>query len=219
MPTEADLLKLLAWLSPAFPVGAFSYSHGLECAIQDGRLATGDDVRAWIAGLIEHGSGWTDAVLATAAWVAAASGDAAGVAEVAELADALAPSLERRRETLDQGAAFLLAVRAWGDPPPLARTPYPVAFGVTAGAAGLPLQPTLAAWLHAFAANLVSIAVRAVPLGQTHGLAVIAGLEPVILAVATRAAQATLDDVGACSVLSDIAAMRHETLETRLYIS
>ncbi len=218
MPTEARVLKLLTWLSPAFPVGAFGYSHGLETAIREGTVATAATLSEWVAGLIEVGSGWTDAVLVRAAWEAATAEDDEALAELAALGEALAPSLERRRETLGQGAAFLKAAAAWG-PPAMAEAPYPVALGATAGAAGIPLQLVLTAWLHAFAANLVSVAVRAVPLGQTDGVAVIAGLEPVILAAAARAADSTLDDLGSASLNSDIAAMRHETLEARLFLS
>jgi urease accessory protein len=218
MPTEARLLRLLTWLSPAFPVGAFGYSHGLETAIREGRVGDPASLSAWIAGLLEHGSGWTDAVLARAAWTAATAEDDAALGEVAELAEALAPSLERRREALAQGEAFLTAVAAW-TPPPMARAPYAVAVGATAGAAGIPLQPALTAWLHAFAANLVSVAVRAIPLGQSDAVAVIAGLEATILRVAARAATSTLDDLGQCALQSDIAAMRHETLDGRLFLS
>jgi urease accessory protein len=215
MTTEAHLLRLMTWLSPAFPVGAFSYSHGLETVIRDGTIADADTLTAWISGLIEHGSGWTDAVLFKAAWEA----DAATLVEIAELAAAMAPSLERRRETLGQGEAFLIAARAWGPPPLSGPVAYPVAVACVAAAARAPLETALAAWLHAFAANLVSVAVRAVPLGQTDGVAVIAGLEPVILAAAARAAASTLDDLGSSALSSDIAAMRHETLGVRLFIS
>jgi urease accessory protein len=218
MPTEARVLKLLSWLSPAFPVGAFGYSHGLETVIRDGAVTDAAALSDWIAALIELGSGWTDAVLFAAAWTAATREDADALVEIAELAAALAPSLERRRETLAQGAAFLIAARAWGEPP-LAEGPYPVAVGAAAGTAGIPVQLALTAWLHAFAANLVSAAVRAVPLGQTDGVAVIAGLEPVILAVADRAAGSTLDDLGSATLVSDIASLRHETLEPRLFVS
>jgi urease accessory protein len=203
-------------------VGAFGYSHGLEQAIRDGAVTSAAQLCAWIAALVEHGSGWTDAVLLKAAWTAA--GDDAALAEVAELADALAVSAERRRETLAQGAAFLTAARPWLTPFPLVREgngllAYPVAVGAVAGRLGVPIEATLTAWLHAFAANLVSVAVRAVPLGQTAGVAVIASLEPALLAAAARAATSTLDDLGSAALLSDIAAMRHETLQPRLFIS
>ena len=211
--TDAHLLRLLTWLSPAFPVGAFGYSHGLETVIREGVVQDAQTLSAWVAGLIEQGSGWTDAVLFRAAWAA----DAQGLAEVAELAEALTPSLERRRETLGQGEAFLIAARAWGPTPLTGAVAYPVAVGAVA--ADIPVETALTAWLHAFAANLVSVAVRAVPLGQTDGVAVIAGLEPIILATAARAAVSTLDDLGSAALLSDIAAMRHETLDVRLFIS
>lgn len=219
MPTDAALLRLLTWLSPAFPVGAFSYSHGLETAIRAGTVRDADTLTAWISGLVEHGGGWTDAVLFTAAWTAARDGDRAGLADLVELSAALPVSLERRRETLGQGEAFLLAGRAWGPTPVEGAIAYPVAVGAVCGAQAVPLDPALAAWLHAFAANLVSVAVRIVPLGQVAGVAVIAGLEPLLLATAARAAAATLDDLGSAAIVSDIAAMRHETLDVRLFIS
>lgn len=218
MPTEARLLRLLTWLSPAFPIGGFGYSHGLEAAIREGAVTDARELSGWIAGLLEHGSGWTDAVLAKAAWIAVTAEDHTALDEVSELAEALAPSLERRRETLAQGEAFLTAVAAWA-PPPILQAPYSVAVGAAAGAAGIPLEPALTAWLHAFAASLVSVAVRAIPLGQTDAVTVIAGLEGVILKVAARAAASSLDDLGQAAINSDIAAMRHETLHGRLFIS
>jgi urease accessory protein len=216
MATDAHLLRLMTWLSPAFPVGAFGYSHGLEAAIADGWVGDAAALEAWIAGLVEHGGGWSDAVLLKAAWAAP---DAAALSEVAELAQALAPSLERRRETLAQGAAFLAAAGAWGRPPLCGAVAYPVAVGAVAAASGVPVEPALVAWLHAFSANLVSVAVRAIPIGQVAGVGVMARLEPVILSAARRAAAAGLDDLGSAAILSDIAAMRHETLDGRLFVT
>src|SRR5258706_6843349 len=215
MITDAHILRLMTWLSPAFPVGAFGYSHGLETAIRDGAVKDAEALSAWIAGLVEHGGGWTDAVLFKAAW----DTDAAALSKVAELAAALAPSLERRRETLGQGEAFLTAARAWGQPVLNGAVAYPVAVGAVTATARIRLETALTAWLHAFAANLVSVAVRAVPLGQADGVAVLADLEPVILAAAARAAASSLDDLGSSALLSDIAAMRHEILDVRLFVS
>jgi urease accessory protein len=198
-------------------VGAFGYSHGLETAIREGAVPDAEHLSAWIAGLVEHGGGWSDAVLFKAAWDAAA--DTPALANLADLAQATAPSLERRRETLGQGEAFLIAARAWGHAPLTGAVAYPVAVGAVCGTAAIPLETALTAWLHAFAANLVSVAVRAIPIGQTDGVATIAELEPVILATAERAARSTLDDLGQSAILSDIAAMRHETLGVRLFIS
>lgn len=219
MTTDArSLTRLMAWLSPAFPVGTFGYSHGLEQAIAEGRIRDGDSLQAWLEAILDHGSGWNDAVLLKAAYAA----DETALAGIADLALALCPSAERLRETRDQGLAFLDAAHVWADAADSTRPaggalPYPIAVGVEAARAGLPLADVLAAWLHAFAANLVTIAVRAVPLGQTAGVSVLARIEPTVLAAAARAAGVTLEDLGGAALTSDIMSMRHETLETRIF--
>ena len=172
MTAEANLLRLLTLLSPAFPVGAFGYSHGLETAIREGMVTDRETLCAWISGLIEHGGGWSDAVLFKAAWEAA--DDAPALGDLADLAAAMPASLERRRETLGQGEAFLTAAGAWGPVPLSGAAAYPVAVGAVCGQAAIALDPALTAWLHAFAANLVSVAVRAIPIGQIDGVAAIA---------------------------------------------
>lgn len=206
------LLKLQTWLSPAFPIGAFGYSHGLEAAIADGLLRTGAECEAWIATLLQNGSGWNDLVLLAAAYRA----DASELAEIAELGLAMSGSAERRREAMDLGIAFAEAAAPWGDGPGLAAT-YPVAVGTLARSERLPLPAVCAAFAHAFAANLLSVCVRLVPLGQREAVAILRRLEPVLEAVARRASASTLDDLGSAAILSEIQAMRHETLETRLF--
>lgn len=224
---RADLLPLMIWLSPSFPVGSFAYSHGIEWAVEAGDVTNAEACATWLSDLLRHGSGWSDAVLLAAAHRAVASNDDAALVEVAELAAALAPSKERRLETLKQGDAFLLAARgAW----PCAaldrvdviwkrETAFPVALAVVSAGHGIPLQPTLEAFLVAFATNLVSAAVRLVPLGQTDATKIIARLAPLAREVAARAVDSTLDEVGGAAFRSDIASMRHETQHTRLFRS
>lgn len=233
MTGESALLKLLAWTSPAFPVGAFSYSHGLEWAVEDGTVRSPAALQAWLRDVIAHGAGRSDAILAAHAHRAAATGDAKTLHEVAELAAALAPTAERRLETLAQGMAFLSAVTAAWPAPALqslmtalaagepARTAlaYPVALGLAAGAHGIPAGPTLLALVHGFAANLVSAAVRLVPIGQSDGQRVLAALAPLIEVVAKAAATASLDAIGGAAFRADIASARHETQYTRLFRS
>jgi urease accessory protein len=224
--TEPALLRLLAWLSPAFPTGGFAYSHGIEWAVEAGDIADETTLRDWLADVLAHGAGRSDAILLLHAHRAA--GDADALADIAELAEAAAPCRERRKETLDQGTAFLLAVAAWLPHPTLSRKrerafpgvmAYPVAVGALAGQHGIDPHAVACAYLQAFTANLISAAVRLVPLGQSAGLRVLAALEPTILATATEAAHASLDDLGGCAFRSDLAAMRHETQYTRLFRS
>lgn len=209
-----SLLRLLAWLSPAFPVGAYAYSHGLEQAVEDGDVTDGDELCGWLTDILRHGSGHNDAILLRHAHRAGAD-----VTALNDLAVALASSRERRMETLDQGTAFVAAVAPWQAPRLPDRVAYPIAVGAVAGHHGIDEETTAAAYLQAFAANLISAAVRLVPLGQTTGLRVLAALESAILEVATATRTATLGDLGGCTFRSDLAAMRHETQYTRLFRS
>lgn len=229
MATEKTpgFLPLMVWLSPSFPVGAFAYSHGIEWAVETSDIKSAATLEAWLDDLLEHGGPWSDAVLLAATHQAVEQDNDAALAEIAELAAALAPSRERRLETLKQGEAFLLAVRASWPCKALDRlarihkgeVAFPVAVGVAAAGRGLVLRETLEAYLLSLVTNLVSAAVRLVPLGQTDAVKVVAGLTPRVRSIAARAAASTLDDVGGAALRSDIASMRHETQHTRLFRS
>lgn len=212
-----SVLKLTAWLSPGYPVGAYSYSHGLEWAVEEGRVHDATTAQGWIADCLAHGAGRSDAILMAHAWKA--SGDASELAELSDLGCALAPSAERLVEMRDQGAAFgETTAAAWGDVATQS-APYPVAVGAAAGRAGIALELTLGLFLQAWVSNLVSAAIRLVPLGQVAGQKIVANLQPEVLSLATEAAEAPLDAIGGCAILSDIASMRHETQTTRLFRS
>ncbi len=272
MTDAAALQKLLTWLSPAFPVGAFAWSAGLETAIAERRVFDAAGLRDWIEGLLAHGGLRTDAILLAhahravcgatptpdpssqgrgqpsrspvtiaATEIAAPSppsplrGGVGGggpsdihdqsenaLTALTELALALTPASERQKETLSTGDAFIAAARAWPSdvyarlPDPC---PYPIAVGAIAAAHGVGLEHTLLGFLTAALQSQVSVAVRLVPLGQTDGLAVIAALEPAVAALAATAATAALDEIGGIAYAADIAQMRHETLQPRIFRS
>lgn len=221
------LYRLMTWLSPSFPVGAFSYSSGIEWAVEAGDIRDAASLRDWLTSLLVNGAGFCDGVFLAHAWRAASAADATALAEIAELATAFAPTRERHLETTAQGRAFVDIARAtwpcaaldlllsvWNEP-----APYPVAVGVISAGHGVPLEPTVYAFLHAQTANWISAGVRLVPLGQTDSQRVLAALEPVVAATARRALAATLDDLGSASFRADIGSMRHETQYTRLFRS
>lgn len=222
MSTDLALLRLLTWFSPAFPTGAFAHSHGLERAVEDGWVASEAHTASWIEALLRTGSGWSDAILFRHAHGAE---DAAALAELGAFALALPAARELREETAAQGEAFRHAAAAWPAPRlplPLlaaadARLAHPVAAGALARAHGIGVEPALRAFLHGFAANLVSAALRLVPLGQTAALRVQAALEPVIEATAAASRDCGLDALGTSCFRSDVASMRHETQGTRLF--
>ncbi len=218
MNTDPALLRLLSWMSPAFPTGGFACSHGLEWAVEGGDVTDHPTAQAWLDALLRHGDLRSDAILLRHAHRAAIRTDCAGLARIAELAEASAPSRERRDETLSQGTAFAAAARVWGTTllPP-GRVAYPVAVAATAAAHGVGEDVACAGLLHATLANLVSAAVRLVPLGQTDGLRILAALEPALLDVAAATVTAGLDDLGGACLRADLASMRHETQYTRLF--
>lgn len=220
MTRSADLQRLLTWLSPAFPVGAFAWSQGLETAIADRRVTDSPSLRNWIDGLLAHGGLRTDALVLAEAH--RSYRDAAALASLAEFVLALTGARERREEMLATGDAFAIASRAW--PSDIyarlpADCPYPVAVGAIAAAHDIGLDETLLGFLTAAVHAQVSVAVRLVPLGQTAGLAVMAALETAVAEQARFAATAGLDSIGGIAYAAEIAQMRHETLEPRLFRS
>ena len=220
MTTDADgFLRLLTFLSPAFPTGGFAYSHGLEWAVESGDARSTAGLVGWLVDILEQGSGRTDAILLRHAHRAGL--DAEALTHVVELGAALPGSRERWLETTAQGRAFLAAAAAWPTPVlgHLADGPvaYPVAVGAVAAAHGVAEDRATLGFLHAFCANLVSAAVRIVPLGQQAGLRVMAALEPVLIAICAETRDLTLDDIGSAAIRADLAAMHHETQYTRLF--
>ncbi len=217
--TNAGLLHLLTWLSPAFPTGAFAYSQGLEWAVETGDVKDETSLTLWLADLLHHGAAWSDVIVlrnvrraAPAAWPG-----------IARETAALALARERRHETLAQGAAFrlaaapwtCLALEAWGDAP----LPLPVALALLAEAQAIDEDDLALGFLQAGIANLVSAAVRLVPLGQAAGLRVQAALAGDILKVAEATRGLPLTACGGACFAADIASMRHETQYTRLFRS
>lgn len=214
-----DRLSLMQWLSPAFPTGGFAYSHGLEQVIADGKAGKASEVRAWLADVLLHGAGRSDALLLVAGLNPLADRD-----RFDDIACAMAASSERLHETMAQGAAFARTVAAVTGrvlPP----RPLPLAVAEAASALDLPPAEIAALYLHAFAANLVSVAVRFVPLGQTEGQHILAGLHPVISRLSDEAvslamgkdAETLIPLITSVALGADIAAMRHETLDVRIY--
>lgn len=227
---DLPLCRLMTWLSPAFPVGGFSYSHGLELAVEAGLVARDRDLADWVGMLLSSGGGRVDAMLLTHAWRAEQAGDKACAAEVAALADACRSTSELALESRAQGDAFLTAVRCgWPDPAieayarllaEIDRPPaYACVVGVAAAVAGIPEDAARTAYLQAFAAALVSAGTKLIPLGQRAALTVLAGLEPAILATARAAGRSTLADIATSTWMGDWASASHESQYTRLFRS
>ena len=228
--TEVELsalYRLLTWLSPSFPVGGFSYSSGIEWAVEAGDVADAASLREWLAAMLAEGAGFCDGVFLAQSHRAVEAADDAALREVAELAAAFVPSRERQLETSTQGRAFIEIARAAWDCDGLdhaiaqcgSAVVYPVAVGIVSAAHGIPLMPSLHAFLHSLTTNWISAGARLIPLGQTDSQRILAALEYVVTATARRAVAARLDDLGSATFRADLASLRHETQYTRLFRS
>ena len=223
----AALYRLMTWLSPAFPVGAFSYSSGIEWAVEAGDITDAATLQGWLASLLADGAGFCDGVFLAHAHRAVTAADDAALRDIAELAAAFVPSRERQLETTAQGKAFIEIARSAWSCDGLDRlialcdgaVMYPVAVGIVSAAHRVPLAATLHGFLHAVTSNWISAGARLVPLGQTDSQRVLAALEPVVVATGARAMVATCDDLGSATFRADLASMRHETQYTRLFRS
>ncbi len=222
------LYRLLAWLSPAYPVGAFSYSHGIETAVEEGLLRDRASLVAWLQTVLRDGTGKIDGALFAAAWRAASAQDWPVFDAIAERATAWRGTSEMALESRQQGGSFLSITRtAWPHASLDAvherlggELALPVAVGLAAAAHGVPLESALVGYLHAFTANLISAAVRTVPLGQTDGQLALAALEDDVNETARAAAAVeSLDEVGTATPLLDWCSLKHETQYTRLFRS
>jgi urease accessory protein len=227
MTTDA-LYRLLAWSSPAFPTGAFSYSHGLESAALDGAVCDRATLEAWIAAIVTRGSGRVDADVLRDAWLAVGAGDEAGLADANRRGCAYRATAELALEASQQGVAFCAAHEAaWVAPDPVSNplvgegggVCHAAAFGAAAAHAGIGLHDALLAYLHAFAANLMSAGLRLGVVGQNDGQRILAELESVIVESVATAVGRDGEDFGSATFASDLASMAHETQYSRLFRS
>ena len=223
----AALYRLMTWLSPAFPVGAFSYSSGIEWAVEAGDISDAASLQDWLSAMLTDGSGFCDGVFLAHVHRAASSGDDMALRDIAELAAAFVPSKERQLETTSQGRAFIEIARSAWNHDGLERLiaacdgaiVYPVAVGLVSAAHKISLPATMHGFFHAVTSNWISAGARLVPLGQTDSQRVLAALEPVVVATGARALTASLDELGGATFRADLASLRHETQYTRLFRS
>lgn len=223
--TGTALYQLMSWLSPSYPVGAYTYSHGLEHAVEAGWVTTAEDTKTWVTSIAQNGDGFVDATLLAHAYRTAA--DPETLADLLEFANAFVPTAELALESTMQGYAFFeITEKAWptetlqclrqaSDGP----YPYPLVIGIAAAGQAIPLEAVLHGYLHAFAANMVSAAVRLIPLGQTDGQLITAALADLIPTIVARAKVASLADLSTNTLMADIGSMKHETQYTRLFRS
>jgi len=230
MLTPDGLMRLMTWLSPSFPVGAYTYSHGVEYAVECGLISSGETLQEWCEGALLYGGGKTDGMFFVQAWKLAKKQDITGLAELNAYANTMRPTCELALESEAQGRAFLTTLLDVAPSPALEKlshalkqdnqkAAYPLIVGAVAAFENIECKPALIAFLHAFSANLVSAGVRLVPLGQTAGQKTLMGLEPVVKEAYDIIQKTDFQDIGSSAPVIDWASMQHETQYTRLFRS
>jgi urease accessory protein len=236
MPDDLDCLQPLAflrlqtWLSPAFPIGSYGYSHGLEWAVDAKWVHDRASLIDWLAADLRYGSGRNEAIFFREAWISAEANDRDRLLEIVELGAAFRGTSEFALESSQQASACRVTLsQVWPDPlldwlaetlgarripPSLA-----VVLGIRSAKQGIPLIASLPAFLQSYVANFVTAGVRLVPLGQTDGQTAIAALENAVLDASAEAVNATTKDLGSAGFMVDLASMAHETQYTRLFRS
>ena len=223
-------LRQQSWFSPAFPTGSYSYSHGIEWAVEAGCIHDRESLVDWLEADLSYGSGRNEAIFFIEAWRCSTDDNCEKLLEIAELAAAFRGTSEFALETSQQAASCLATLRrVWPDSlletlsdllSELRISPVlSVVLGVRAAKQDIPATLALPAFLQSYLANLITAGVRLVPLGQTDGQLAIAELEPAVLAVAAQAQQATIHDLGSVGFMVDLASALHETQYTRLFRS
>ncbi|WP_094852824.1 urease accessory protein UreF [Bordetella genomosp. 10] len=224
--TGTELIALLHLASPALPIGAFSYSQGLEAAIDAGLVGDAASARDWIAAGLDLAARG-EAVFLAQQYRNWEAGDAAALADCNDELLAMRESSELRQETEQMGwsLARLLDDLAWG--PEAARAvlrairplSLPTAYAYAMQSAGVALPEGLQAWLFAWTENQVGAALKAVPLGQVAGQRILFGLRGDIAAAAARAAVTAIEDASTFAPMLGILSSRHETQYSRLFRS
>ena len=228
--SKDNLLKLLTWLSPSFPVGAYSYSHGIEFAVEENLVNDAKTLREWVEGILYYGAGQKDGIVFSETWKTINKADENRLLYVIEIANAFQPTTEMALESRAQGAAFLDAISAAWPLELLTHVTrllkknsdyvsYPVAVGIASAVHMVSLSDALSAYLNSFSMNLVSAGVRLIPIGQTEGLQIMAGLTECIIAIQEIILRSSLKDLAATSLIVDWTSACHETQHTRLFRS
>ncbi len=227
---EAELYKLLSLVSPSFPTGSFSFSHGLEYAISIETVHNAASLQEWIEGLLYCGSPFLDGILLKEAWLAANSNNDLALLSICETAVALRSTSELALECESEGTALLRTLVKIQPNSRIAdfakqlqnqgiKPHYAACLGAVTAFRGIHLRLCLIGFLNTFSSNIINAGIKLIPIGQTQGQAVLGALEPKVIEVAENIRKKSLDDVGNACILCDIYSSTHETVKSRLFRS
>lgn len=228
MPVSRSLIRLLQLSSPALPVGAYTYSQGLEWAVESGTIVDESSTCAWISDLLMYGMGRYEAPLIARLIQVWTDGDLQTLSRLNKEFIATRESSELRAETVQMGYSMTRLARELMDPAlatlvtRLAEMPevsFPAAWSGFAASWDIEPQDALTAYLWSWCENQVMAALKAVPLGQASGQRVLLKLTESIPAIAAKALVTPECDWSNLTPAFAISSARHETQYSRLFRS
>ncbi|MFP5348320.1 MAG: urease accessory protein UreF [Gammaproteobacteria bacterium] len=219
------LLRLLQLASPSLPVGAYSYSEGLEYAVHAGWVRDAQSLQTWLRDGLLDGAAQLEAAIVARVHDAYVGGETNGSERWDDWLSAARETEELRAQSHDMGRALLRLLADLSPPLPVARAwlarscNFATAFAMAGAQWGIAREATVVAYLQSWVANLASAGVKLIPLGQTAGQQLLLELQPTVLQAVSLALAASDDDLGVANCGLALASMAHETQYSRLFRS
>jgi urease accessory protein len=228
----SSLLSLLQLVSPALPVGAYSYSEGLETFVQTEQIQDSVTLEQWLTQELCYGVIRVEAAVLVRAYRAAIDSDLAQLQAWNQWLSAFRETEEIREQSWQMGRSLVRLLKALPPEQALHHTllteltnsadaslNFAIGFAIAAASWQIELPETVLGYLQSWAANLVNAGVRLVPLGQTQGQQILFNLQAQINQTGSEVLQLNDHQLECCSWGSSMASMQHETLYSRLFRS
>ncbi len=223
--THSHFLAILQLASPALPVGAYSYSEGLEILIENGTITNIENLQHWLKSELLYGSIRLDAAVMVRGFHAVQLGDLEALKRWNLWLSAARDTEELRAASWQMGRSLMqLLGKLEPEILPVVNTVgypgnYAIAFAMACAHWDINIQAALLAYLHSWANNLITAGIKLIPLGQTAGQELLLGLQPLLTTTVGEILTMADDDLGCCNWGLSLASMQHETQYTRLFRS
>ncbi len=223
--TDSHFLSILQLASPAMPVGAYSYSEGLETMVENGAIANQENLKQWLQAQLRYGAIRIEAAVMLRAIQSVNTGDLQALTRWNLWLSAARETEELRAASWQMGRSLmqlfgklipqiLPIVNSVGNP-----CNYAIAFGIVCAHWQVNIKAAILGYLHSWASNLITAGVKLIPLGQTAGQELLLDLQPLLNIAAMEILTLEDDNLDCCSWGLSLASMQHQTQYTRLFRS
>ena len=201
---------LQIWFSSSFPIGSYAYSHGLEALIDEKKINNKDDIKEYLNALLFYGSLRNDYIFIKSIYKGH---------EINEMILANASSKERQIEMIDMGNSFRKIMKDSWDLSLPENTPFIYSLAKAGLYFNIKFDDLIKFYLQSFISNLINVCVKHIPISQMDGQTLNVNFIDEIQKFLSQSKQFTLKDIGSTFFLADIFSIRHENLDSRIYLT